>query len=438
MRAATALALGGMLALLAGGVPSAARGAEPPGEPIDPLYVESVQPGGWLERIGWSWTPLAAAIAAERAFPTIAVVDSGIDVAHPEFGGGVVDLQSADCTGGGRPVRVSETLENVSDGNGHGTVVAALAAAPANGEGMVGVSPESSVLMVRVRTEPLAGVDCALGWLGAYAARSSSLLVVNLSLDDLDASPVRRRRIANLVSAGALVVAATGNGGPARPIGSPARLPHVLAVGDVEAEERRVGPQLDLLAPGAGFRVPEAGRGDWRPVVRPFTSWSAAVVSGAAALVWGLRREELTAQQVAWLLRRGASGKGGWRAREGFGLLSVRGALAQRRIPADDEWEVNDTPLAAWRSGAPPTGCRRTTCHGLAGTTDDPADWWPVARRAGRTWACVTAPRGAVRTVWRRSAGRISVGVLARRPLVGYGLRFRSGRCAGGVSVPAR
>jgi subtilisin family serine protease len=353
----------------------------------------------------------------------------------------VVDLQSADCAQGAGAVRASESFGNVQDGDGHGTVVSALAAAPANGEGMVGVSPESNLLMVRVRTDPLVGVNCALDWLARYAARSSSLLVVNLSLDDLDASTARRTRLARLVSEGALVVAATGNDGPSRPIGSPARLPHVLAVGDDEAVERRRGPQLDLLAPGAGFRVPDAGRGDWKQVTRPFTSWSSAVVSGAAALVWGLRREELTAQQVAWLLRQGASGRGRWRASDGFGTVSVKGALATRRIPADDEWEVNDTPLQAWRSGAPSGGCRRSTCHGLAGTTDDPQDWWPVRRRATRTWACVSAPPNAVRLAWRRSARGLSIGVVARRPLVSYGLRLGSVRCRSArfaLAIPAR
>jgi subtilisin family serine protease len=439
MRRVTALALAGLLALV-GGV-AEARGAERPDEPIDPLYAESVRTGGWLERIGWSWSPLADAIAADRAFPTIAVIDSGVDVSHPEFAGGVVDLHSADCASGARPVRASESLGNVADQDGHGTVVSALAAGPANGEGLVGVSPESSVLMVRVRTDPLGGVDCALTWLGDYAARSSSLLVVNLSLDDRDTTARRRGRIARLVSAGALVVAATGNGGPGKPIGSPARLPHVLAVGDAERQERRAGPQLDLLAPGAGFRVPEAGSSQWEPVVRPFTSWASAVVSGAAALVWGLRRDELTAQQVAWLLRRGASGRGRWRPGDGFGGLSVSGALALRRVPADDEFEVNDTPRSAWTSGAAPSGCRSTSCDGLAGTTDDPQDWWPVARRRTRTHACVTATKGSVRLAWKRTATGLSVGVVARRPLVSYRLRLRATPCTGASAssvLPAR
>ena len=60
----------------------------------------------------------------------VTVVDSGIDVAHPEFAG--------------RPN--TETLnpqEPAPVGGEHGTAVASLVGAPANGQGIVGVYPEA-------------------------------------------------------------------------------------------------------------------------------------------------------------------------------------------------------------------------------------------------------------------------------------------------------
>ncbi len=408
-------------------------------EPLDEHHAAATARGGWLQRIGWWWAPFAAAAARDQAFPAIATIDTGVDAGHPEFRDAGIDLRSADCSRG-RPVAAREGLRAVADPNGHGSIVAGLAAAPANGVGIVGVSPLSAVISVRVDPDTLRGVDCALHWLSAEAQRSGRLLVVNLSLADRDVTPRRRALVEALVRDGALVVAATGNGGRrGGPIGAPARLPHVLAVGDAERRERRPGRELDLLAPAGGLRAPDA-RGGWSPLTRPYTSWAAPLVAGAGAAVWGLHRggSTLTAQGVAYLLRRGASGGGRWNADRGFGVVSLRGALRQP-APADDEREVNDSGPRAWASGPDPARCRRGPCAGIAGTTDDALDYWPVfVRRGERVWACLRTPRrgdAVLAGVWRGSRGRRAVGVRARRPLVTYRLRVQSRACAGGLVI---
>ena len=413
-----------MLALTVAVAPAGA--AEPP---IDPYYESAIGPSGWLRAIGWSWSPLAAADAADRAFPTIAVVDGGVDPAQPEFQGGTLDPQSRDCSSG-RAVAAAADFANVGDASsdGHGTMVAGIAAAPANGVGIVGVSPFSPVLAVRIRTEPYGNVDCALAWLAAYARSSGTVLVVNLSLVEDRATARRRALVQDLVAAGALVVAATGNGGRAEgAIGNPANLDHVLAVGDDGGVALRPGPQLDLVAPARDFVVPRPG-GGFAALPGPATSWATPVVSGAAAVVWGLRpdADQLTAQQVAYLLRVGAGGHGRWSPRTGFGRVSIAGAL-RARAPRDDEVEPNDTAALAVRH-ANRRDCRRG-CYGLIGRTDDAADWWlPTVRRGARVFACAGP---GVRLRVARSNGRAFVRVTPTRPLVAYRLRAGATRCAG-------
>ena len=80
----------------------------------------------------------------------IAVVDSGMWSGFDDFAG-YLDDESADCENA--PISAARRMQHptdVEDTDGHGTQVATLAAAPANGKGSVGVSPNSHVLVVRV------------------------------------------------------------------------------------------------------------------------------------------------------------------------------------------------------------------------------------------------------------------------------------------------
>ena len=93
LRSRRALLLACVAAALLG-LPAAALAEDP----IDDYYSAEVQQGGWLQRIGWSWDAIQGAHYSDVAYPTIAIVDSGIDGAHPEFAeDGVVDPASADC-----------------------------------------------------------------------------------------------------------------------------------------------------------------------------------------------------------------------------------------------------------------------------------------------------------------------------------------------------
>src|SRR5690606_8525417 len=99
---------------------------------------------------------------------TIAVVDTGVDAAHPVFAGRV--QPAIDLVGG-----------SGGDPNGHGTHVAGTAAGADNGCGAIGVAPDASILPVRVLDAD--GVGTADGVAtGIRRAADRGATVINLSL----------------------------------------------------------------------------------------------------------------------------------------------------------------------------------------------------------------------------------------------------------------
>jgi hypothetical protein len=403
--------------------------------PFDQYYPQQIaKPAGWLTRLHWDWDLLDAARSADVAFPTVAVVDSGIDAAHLEYADeGTIDAGSADCST--RRAKVaSADFANLADPEGHGTKVAGLAAAPANGVGIVGVSPFSTILAVRINPgSGLVGLSCALSYLARQMddAGSVGLLVVNLSLSDPNgSSPGVRNAIRALVRRGALVVAATGNKSQTDRLGYPAKLQHVLAVGDMEGKALLRGPELDLLAPGGALVAPQRGtQTAWETLSDPQTSWATALASGAAAAVWGAHPSgsEMTAQQLAYLLRATASGGGSWNRKRGFGAINIARALAAQPPPADDEVEPNDSAPDAAAPGMPRLRCAiACTRSGILGATDDREDWWAVAVPSGKR-ACVAMTRGPrVRAaVVPGGRGLAYVRVKTARKLASYSFRVR-------------
>src|SRR5262245_21756380 len=95
---------------------------------------------------------------------TVAVVDSGVDLTHPDL----IDrlLPGYDWVG-------DDNLPQ--DGNGHGTHVAGTVAASENGLGAVGVAPEASIIPLRVLNDNGAGwgsdVANAFNWAGDRGVR---------------------------------------------------------------------------------------------------------------------------------------------------------------------------------------------------------------------------------------------------------------------------
>jgi subtilisin family serine protease len=364
--------------------------------PVDPYYPQE----SWLRQIGW--TPAQA--SSTLAYPTIAVVDTGVSHATGEFTG-LITPDSASCTQ--NAARAANDPLVVDDTVGHGTQVAALAAAPENGIGIVGVSPYAPLVVVKITDDPndLSHLTCGLSYLTRIAAQGP--LIVNLSLAVSPTSPARvavQRAIDRLVARGALIVAATGNRdatGPNAPIQLPAAFPHVLAVGDSALTHLLAGRQLSLLAPGTNLVLPQLD-GSWQLISGPGaggTSFSAALVSGAASLLWGHLPKVTNPEQIEYMLR--ASTGRRWDAAHGFGTINLSRAL-RLKVPPDNESEPNDTPASASHAACN----RRCVLYGIASAVDDPVDFWRLPLRR-----CPRINHTSTVTV---NCKRVSGGVLVR------------------------
>lgn len=383
------------------------------------------------------------------AGPLVAVIDSGIDLTHPEFEGRVAAARSFV---GGRPL----------DQQGHGTFVAGIIAARHNGQGIAGIAFPSQLLVAKVvaadRSIPLEAEVAAIRWAADRGAR-----VINLSLggirsprrpDEDTYSPLEAAAVDYAYRKGAVVVAAVGNAdqAPRRPwpwANYPAALPHVLGVsavardGSVPTFSHRDRIYNDIAAPGtemfstlprpltaarptcANQGYSDCGPEDFRQAEG--TSFAAPQVSAAAALVLSVR-PNLRPEQVMMLLTRTAvdsNASTGCRecpllrdAYTGWGRLDVAAAIAQAvggKLPPRDALETNDD---AGPASAQLWGARRKVAATID-FWDDQSDVYKVRLFGGqKLGVSVKGPPGTRVYLWRPGTsglGSISIDLQRRR-----------------------
>lgn len=306
-----------------------------------------------LKRIG---APDAWA-TAQGAGVLIAVVDSGVDLTHPDLVDKIVSFPDADFVD---PKGICESgkgciQDGAQDQNGHGTHVAGIAAASTgNGIGVAGTAPGAEILPVRVLDAQGGGQTGRLAQGIRYAADKGAQ-VINLSLSYRTAEPDSltgrlkpvREAISYAFSRGSVVVVAAGN--ESVPLcAEPSAAQEVLCVGATDQNDMRAyysngdATRLRnfLVAPGgAGLTCsneifstylrgaetacsPETGYEGTSG-----TSMAAPFVSGVAAL---LVEHGLTNTEVVDCLLRSATDLGapGWDPVFGYGRLDARRAVS--------------------------------------------------------------------------------------------------------------
>lgn len=265
---------------------------------------------------------------------TIAVLDTGVDLDHPDLAGKL--LPGATFIDG---------TTSADDDQGHGTEIAGvIAAATDNAIGVAGVCPDGNLLPVKVadsggHTDDAAGdvkVAAGIRWAVDHGAR-----VINMSLGVLD-TPAMIEAVNYAYAHDVLIVAAVGNSGDyPNPWPAPANLPHVLAVGATDANGQRAsyssyGPQDLVLAPGDNVETTAMGGGYGSG---GYTSIASPQVAGIAALIRSLR-PDLNADQVRTLIEttaRPVPGTTGWTVKTGYGLVDATAAVrAARDLGSDD------------------------------------------------------------------------------------------------------
>jgi subtilisin len=241
----------------------------------------------------------------------IAILDTGIDLDHPDLAASIDIGLGRNCVDGTLPP---------NDGYGHGTHVAGTAAAPLNGIGVVGVAPEASLVAVKMFDDAGNSAEslaiCALDHiisLNEDADPANDVDVANMSWGEQRAwgdcaSDPLHAAICRAHAAGITLVAGSGNSAVDAGGFVPAAYPEVISVSalaDFDAEPggnmgcgfvaelfwfecddtlaffSNHGP-IDITAPGVQVLSTWAG-GGWK--TSSGTSMAAPHVAGIAALM---------------------------------------------------------------------------------------------------------------------------------------------------------
>jgi subtilisin family serine protease len=236
---------------------------------------------------------------------TVAIVDTGARLDHTDLAPNVwtnfdeiPDNRVDDDRNGyvddvhGVDLSSKNPGQDLHDGHGHGTHVAGIVGAAANGRGVVGVAPRAKLMIVKVLDDNGAGTSGSIAEAIRYAAANGAR-VINCSLGGDAPDPRLTAAVQAAGEANALVVAAAGNDGrdiDTRPI-YPAAIPasNLLAVASTDPDSGRAISQfsnfgrltVQVAAPGAQI-LSSVKDGGWG--LMSGTSMAAPVVTGVAAL----------------------------------------------------------------------------------------------------------------------------------------------------------
>ncbi len=325
----------------------------------------------------WQITDMDLSAVHQRADGegvVVAVLDSGVDGAHPDLIGQV--LPGADAASGTDVDGRGTGLAGLIAGRGHvpaavqaGPGVSPSPSSPAVGPaspepsptgvpnprsaGVLGVAPGAKILPVAFAPEPGSNGDPDLLAAAVDRAVAGGAKIICVARGVAPSARLESS-IEAAISSGVLIVAADADraGLPFTPW--PASYPGVLNAipadrsGQVPVAPlsgRTTGltaPGVDLVTtgPGAGYRI-DGGAG------------AAAVLAGAAAVVWSAH-PKATAAQVAQRLRLSARDLGapGPDSRYGTGLLNLSAALTVA-LPDDTPASADPSPPAPSPSAVP-------------------------------------------------------------------------------------
>jgi len=275
---------------------------------------------------------------------TVAVVDSGVDAAHPDLAGQVLH-------GAGFLGDKQDNGQTDISSDSHGTAITGIIAGTGkanDGSGMTGLAPKAKILPIRVSTdgsaEPTAIAE------GIKYAADHHAQVINISLGTTTPDPLLREAVNYALNKDAVVIASAGNEGQnGDPPMYPAAFPGVIDVTGVDTNNgfwpvSESGPRSTLAAPATDIYSTN-NQGQY--VNAEGTSYAAAYVSAAAALVRSAF-PHLTAGQVIRRLitnaDQGHQGSKGHDDQYGYGILDPLAAL---RAPAATDGGPANPLLAA-------------------------------------------------------------------------------------------
>ena len=295
----------------------------------------------------------ANAIAAYNAGATgqgvkIGIVDSGLNASLSEFAGRI-DPASGDVAGS----------RGVSDDDGHGTAVTAVAAAARNSQNTMGVAFNATIVSERADTLGSCTTNkdgCQFSdsniATGIDAARNAGAKVINLSLGGSTPGTTLLNAMQRAVNAGIVLIISAGNDGtdPTKGVNpdpfalTPAQnFPgSVIIAGSIGASNGAGGTNIDTISDfsnragsGAAYYLMALGYQDRAPdqtgtqYLWTGTSFSAPTITGAVALM-AQAFPNLTGKQIVSILFQTADdlGAAGVDSVYGNGRLNIQRAFA--------------------------------------------------------------------------------------------------------------
>jgi subtilisin family serine protease len=287
------------------------RVAEPAFVPNDP-YVST----GSEWHLAKIQAPAAWDITRGATNVLIAVLDSGINAAHPDFAGRIVPGFNF----------VSGTT-SIDDDFGHGTAVAGTVVATGNNNvGVAGVAFGCSILPVKVVNGSGFAYYSAIAD-GIHYAVDHGAHVINISIAGDSPSITLQEAVDYAWSNNVVVVAAAGNSANSDPQ-YPAACDHVVAVAATEPDDSLApfssyGPFVSLSAPGDNIWTTQ------RELSHPYgscrgTSFASPIVAAVAALV-ASANPALSNDQIVSVILSAADnlGPSGFDSRFGYGRVNA-------------------------------------------------------------------------------------------------------------------
>ncbi len=298
---------------------------------------------------------------------TVAVLDQGIDMSHPDLVANIHPL-SYDSESGASSQKVL--------GN-HGTAVAGIIGAVRNNaQGIAGVAPDAKIMSISnsMAAMPLSREKRANGinWAAMNGAD-----IINNSWGSSAQHTIIDDAITNAIlngrgGKGCIIVFSTGNEYQ-NSVGYPANShPGIIAVGAIQSNGNRAefsnyGSALDVVAPGGSRSIYTTDRqsfagyssNDYYPYFDG-TSAAAPHVAGVAALILS-KNPDLTQKQVADIIETTAQQNnlpytfnvskpnGMWNNEVGYGLVDAYAALVATPAPVRQSVEIdvfNDTDMS--------------------------------------------------------------------------------------------
>ncbi len=244
----------------------------------------------WLPRPGGDLTDRQYALEMMNVFEawevaqnnlpvTVAVIDSGIELTHPEFAGRILPTSY-------NSHRDTVGTDYVHDDIGHGTAVAGVIAAAKDQVGVTGIAPNANLLVIKANHSDASMFTDASLINAIYYAIEQGVDVINMSLGGFGNNRYIEEAVNEAHERGIFVVVSAGNNATDTP-NYPAAFTHTISVSAVNQDAELAyfssfGETINITAPGEAIYTTtmNGGYGAFNG-----TSFSAPQVSGILALM---------------------------------------------------------------------------------------------------------------------------------------------------------